>query len=130
LETKIRPILFTSHFDTYIYGFYAHGLNNLYQAYIRKKGFQEVVLAYRNDIEGKCNIQFAKEAFDQVKNAFLANGKCSVIALDVKGYFDHIDHTTLKRMWCKMIGANQLPIDQYKIFRSLTKFSPQYSMAP
>jgi hypothetical protein len=29
----------------------------------------EVVLAYRSDLAGKCNIQFAKETFDEVRNS-------------------------------------------------------------
>ena len=92
LETKIRPISFASHYDTYIYGFYAFALNKIYQQYIKSNGFGNVVLAYRSDLDGKCNIQFAKEAFDQVKHNFANNGECSAIALDIKGYFDHIDH--------------------------------------
>ena len=123
LETKIRPISFASHFDNYIYGFYAHALNNSYQDYIHEKGFQEVVLAYRSDLDGKCNIQFAKEAFEKVKSFYTKNGECSVIALDIKGYFDHIDHEILKKMWCRVINEDNLPIDQYKLFRSLTKYS-------
>lgn len=123
LETKIRPISFASHFDTYIYGFYAYALNKTYQEYIKHNGFQDVVLAYRSDLDGKCNIQFAKEAFDQVKQTFDNYGECSVIALDIKGYFDHIDHAVLKKLWCKIIDEDALPLDQYKVFRSLTKYS-------
>ncbi len=123
LETKVRPISFASHFDTYIYGFYAFALNLKYQEYIIKNGFQEVVLAYRTDLGGKCNVQFAKETFDQIKNKFKEEGECSAIALDIKGYFDNINHSKLKEMWCKVIGEADLPIDQYKVFRSLTKYS-------
>lgn len=123
LETKIRPISFASHFDTYIYGFYSFALNKAYQEYIHENAFQEVVLAYRNDLDGKCNIQFAKETFDQIKLAYTENGECSVIALDIKGYFDNIDHSILKKMWCKIIEEDDLPLDQYKLFRSLTKYS-------
>lgn len=123
LETKTRPISFASHFDTYIYGFYSYALNQIYQQYICENGFDEVVLAYRNDLNGKCNIQFAKEAFDQVKQMITEQGECSVIALDIKGYFDHIDHKILKEMWSKVIGEKELPLDQYKVYRSLTKYS-------
>lgn len=123
LETKIRPISFASHFDTYIYGFYSFALNKVYQEYIHNNRFQEVVLAYRNDLKGNCNIQFAKEAFNQVKLAYSQNRECSVIALDIKGYFDHIDHSILKKMWCKVIDEDDLPLDQYNVFRSLTKYS-------
>lgn len=123
LETKPRPISFASHFDSYVYGFYAYALNKFYQDYIHNNGFQEVVLAYRTDLDGKCNIQFAKEAFDQVRQRINKKNECSVIALDIKGYFDHIDHAILKKMWCKIIDEKELPKDQYKVFRSLTKYS-------
>lgn len=123
LETKIRPISFASHFDTYIYGFYAFALNLEYQDYIHQHKFQEVVLAYRTDLGGKCNIQFAKETFDLIREKFTNEDECSVIALDIKGYFDNINHELLKRMWCKIIGTPKLPQDQYKLFRSLTKYS-------
>src|SRR5690606_9673502 len=103
--------------------FYAYALNKLYQDYINENGFQEAVLAYRNDLDGKCNIQFAKEAFNQVKQAFKNYGECTVIALDIKGYFDHIDHGILKNLWCKIIDEKKLPLDQYKVYRSLTKYS-------
>ncbi len=123
LETKIRPILFASHFDTYIYGFYAYALNKYYQSYIKSISIDEVVLAYRSDLDGKCNIQFSKETFEEVDNMIDLHGECSVITLDIKGYFDHIDHEILKQMWGKVIGKNKLPADQYKVFRSLTKYS-------
>lgn len=123
LESKIRPISFASHFDTYIYSFYAFALNEIYQEYIKKTGFEEVVLAYRNDLGGKCNIQFAKEAFDEVKKRFTSDGSCSVIALDIKGYFDNIQHKKLKEMWLRVIDETELPSDQYHVFRSLTKYS-------
>lgn len=123
LETKIRPIAFASHFDSYIYSFYAHALNHHYQKRIRKEGYDSVVLAYRNDLEGQCNIQFAKEAFDAVRQMINTNGECSVIALDIKGYFDNIDHQTLKKQWLELICEDTLPKDQYKVFKSLTTYS-------
>lgn len=118
LETKIRPISFASHFDTYIYGFYSFAINELYQDYIKRRKFDTSVLAYRNDLEGKCNIQFAKEVFDIIRSV----GQCSAIALDISGYFDSIDHSILKEKWCKIIDHKELPADQYKIYRSLTKY--------
>ena len=119
LETKVRPISYASHFDTYVYGYTAHFLTHEYQKYIKSKNFGESVLAYRSDLNGKCNIQFAKEVFDIVKQ----RRNCSVIALDIKGYFDSIDHRILKSSWCKVLGVTTLPQDQYKIFRSITNYS-------
>ena len=119
LETKIRPISFASHFDGYIYGFYSFGLNEIYQSYIKNQGFDESILAYRTDLNGKCNIQFAKEVFDEIK----LRGECTAIAIDIRGYFDSIDHEILKEMWCKVLGISTLPTDQYRIYRSLTNYS-------
>jgi len=123
LDTKIRPIAFASHFDTYIYGFYAFALNEKYQDYIKSEKFDECILAYRTDLDGKCNIQFAKEVFDIVQNRIKNNKSCSAIAIDITGYFDNIDHSILKEKWCRILGLIELPIDQYKVFRSLTKYS-------
>lgn len=89
---------------------------------IRSKGFGECVLAYRTDLGGRSNIQFAKEAFDQVRK-LSEKGPCTCIALDIKGYFDSIDHKILKEKWCQLLNQSELPIDQYKIYRSLTSYS-------
>ena len=123
LETKIRPISFSSHLDSYIYSFYAFGLTEAYQNFIKSEGFDHCVLAYRSDLNGDCNIQFAKKAFRAAKSMMAADGKCAAIALDITGYFDNIDHDLLKEKWCKIIGKNELPLDQYKVFKSLTTYS-------
>jgi len=119
LNTKIRPISYASHKDSYIYGFYSFALNELYQDYIKRKGFDDCVLAYRTDLNGKCNIQFAKEVIDEIKK----RGECTAIALDIKGYFDHIDHDILKEKWCKVLGLSRLPDDQFKVYETLTRYS-------
>ncbi|MCT1525653.1 antiviral reverse transcriptase Drt2 [Sphingobacterium hotanense] len=123
LETKIRPISYASHFDSYIYSFFAFALNERYQSYIHRKGFESCVLAYRSDMEGECNIQFAKKAFDSIDSMMKKEGECTAIALDIKGYFDNIDHSILKEKWCKVISVQHLPIDQYNLFKSLTQYA-------
>jgi RNA-directed DNA polymerase len=123
LDTKIRPIAFASHFDSYIYAFYSFTLTERYQKYIQDQNFSECVLAYRTDLRGECNIQFAKKVFDSVKNKMNQRGSCSVIALDITGYFDNIDHKILREKWLKVIDLPDLPIDQYKIYRSLTQYT-------
>jgi RNA-directed DNA polymerase len=118
LETKERPISFASHFDTLVYGYYAFALGKNYQNQIHSSGFSDSILAYRTDLGGKCNIQFSKEVFEYIRN----KGECSAIALDIKGYFDSIDHQILKSMWAKVLGKT-LDSDDYAIFKSLTKYS-------
>ncbi|MFT3674261.1 MAG: reverse transcriptase domain-containing protein [Chitinophagaceae bacterium] len=121
LEFKIRPICFASHLDSLIYGFYAYGLNKRYQEYIHDRGIQNCVLAYRSDT-GKSNIQYSKEVFDLIKNYLGSQSSCTVVALDIKGYFDHILHPILKEKWTKVWG-DRLPEDQFRIFKTLTNYS-------
>lgn len=123
LETKIRPISFASHFDSYIYSFYAFALTKKYQEFINYHHFNPCILAYRSDLNGDCNIQFAKRAFDAVKDMVEQYGKCHAIALDITGYFDNIDHVLLKEKWSKIIGLPQLPVDQYRVYKSLSQYS-------
>src|SRR5690606_30095301 len=123
LETKIRPISYASHFDSYIYSFFSFALNERYQSYIHHKGFESSVLAYRSDLEGECNIQFAKKAFDSIDSMIKKEEECTAIALDIKGYFDNIDHSILKEKWSKVMCLKHLPIDQYNLFKSLTKYA-------
>lgn len=117
LESKKRPICFASHLDSLIYGYYSYSLSKRYEDYIHDKNFSESVIAYRSDL-GKSNIQFAKEVFDEIRR----RRTCDAIALDIKGYFDHIDHQLLKEKWSKVIGES-LENDQYTIYRTLTKYS-------
>lgn len=117
LETKIRPICYASHIDSLIIGYYSFALTRIYEEFIKKEGYGEVVLAYRTDL-GKCNIQFAKEVFELVAK----RKETSAIALDIKGYFDHIDHLKLLEKWQKVIDK-RLPEDQFNLYKILTKYS-------
>ena len=120
VDFKPRPICYASHFDALIYSFCSHYLTKIYEDFIHKYEIDEVVLAYRTDLN-KCNIDFSKEIFDYVE----ANGACTAIALDVKGFFDNLDHQILKAKWIKVLdqGLTELPTEQFKVFKSLTTFS-------
>ncbi len=118
LETKIRPICYASHVDSLIFGFYSYVLTRKYEAYILKEGFNQCPIAYRSNLNGNCNIQFSKEVFDYIR----FKGPCAAVALDITGYFDHIDHIILKEKWTKVHG-DKLPDDQFRIFKNLTNYS-------
>ena len=118
LETKVRPISFAAHIDSLIFGFYSFALTKIYEKYLDANGFSDCVLAYRSNLNGKCNIQFSKEIFQEVRK----RKTCTAIALDIKGYFDHIDHIILKDKWSKVIGE-KLPDDQFKLYKAITKYS-------
>lgn len=117
LETKVRPICFASHIDSLIFSYYSFALTRQYEAFIKKEGFDDCVLAYRSNLDGKSNIQFAKEVFEYIRD----RNECTAVALDIKGYFDHIDHQILKASWQKVLGG-RLPEDQYRLFKVLTKY--------
>lgn len=65
------------------------------------------------------SIHFAKEVFDIVKE----KQNCVVLCFDISGFFDNLDHSLLKNMWCKVINQSLLPSDHYKVYKSLTQYA-------
>lgn len=117
-KTKKRKISYSSHLDSHIYSYYAKILSHKYEELLNEKSLGTNVLAFRK-LDKKSNIDFAKNAFDDIKNF----GECSVIALDFSKFFDTLDHEILKEQWCKILGKARLPKDHYKVYKSLTKYS-------
>lgn len=123
IKIKERPICYAAHFDALIYSFYSTYLSEKYEEFVNDNKLNESVLAYRS-LE-LCNIDFAKEVFDYIKT----KRECVAVALDIKGFFDNLNHDKLKENWLKVINNNEvttyakLPKDQYKLFNSLTKFA-------
>lgn len=123
IKIKERPICYAAHFDALIYSFYSSYLSEKFEDFVAENKLNESVLAYRSlDL---CNIDFAKEVFDYIKS----KGECVAVALDIKGFFDNLNHDKLKENWLNVINTNesekygQLPKDQFKLFNSLTKFA-------
>ena len=116
-EPKSRPIKLAAHADSHIYAYYASLLNCKYEDYILQNDIDECVLAYR---KGKGdNIEMALNAVKEIHK----RKDCTVIALDLKGFFDSIDHQVLFKNWCKVIGDDKLPQDHYSVYKSITKYS-------
>ena len=118
-SVKERPICYAAHKDALIYGFCSYSLTKQYETFIHRNGFANAVSAYRTDLKGDCNIQFAKQVFDYIKNA----GECTAIALDIKGFFDNLNHQYLKEKWAQLIGEDYLPEQHYKLYKTLTQFA-------
>src|SRR5690554_765874 len=116
-KEKNRPIAYAAHIDSHIYAFYAYKLNLAYELQVKNLGLDENILAFRS--LGNSNIEFANNAFEDIKSRKV----CTALALDVKGFFDNLDHLQLKNAWAKILDENQLPEDHYNIFKSLTRFS-------
>lgn len=116
-KTKRRPIAYASHLDSHIYSYYAKNLSALYEKFLIEAGISDCVLAFRP--LGKSNIDFAAEAFSYIS----AKKNCSVVALDISGFFDNLSHDLVKDSWAKLLGSTSLPNDHYCLYRSLTKYS-------
>ena len=98
-KVKKRPIKYNKYCD----------INNLNKASI----------AYRTNLKGKTNIEFAKIAFDFIKKS----GECYILVSDFSSFFDFIDHKTLKKNLCEVLSVENLSDDFYKVFKSMTKYS-------
>jgi RNA-directed DNA polymerase len=114
---KERPILYASHLDSHIYAWYSYYLNQKYEEIIQEQEINTSVLAYRT--LGKCNIDFSKEIFDEIER----RASCTGLAFDISSFFDNIDHQKLKQAWCKVLGEIKLPLDHYKVYKSITSYS-------
>lgn len=123
-KPKVRHIYYASHLDSLIYSYYNWNLNKLYEKYINNKPFESSILAYRkipiepNSLKNKCNIDFAKSAFDFIKNN--NDKKLTVIVADITSFFDNLNHKILKKQWCKVLGLKALQSDHYNVFKSIT----------
>ncbi len=112
---KERHIFYSSHTDSYIYQYYASLLSEKYESYLKVNNFCEVPIAYRS-LNGKCNIDFANEAF-----SFLKNQKDAfVFVSDFHSFFDSLNHKILKKNLMKILNMQDgLSADWYAVYKSL-----------
>lgn len=122
-EKKSRPIRYGARRDAYIFAHYRRKLSVNYENRLDEMGISDCPIAYRQipkpgTYGGKCNIDFAKDAFDEVDRL----GDCVAVALDIKGYFENISHSRIKSIWCDLLGVDELPADHYAVFKNITKY--------
>jgi hypothetical protein len=122
-DVKSRPIRYASRGDAYIFAYYRHLLTKHYEATLSKHSLDESVIAYRrirdSEGKGKCNIHFAGEAFEKIRNL----GNCCVVALDISNFFESLDHQILRSIWCDLLNVKKLPEEHYRIFRTVTRYA-------
>lgn len=122
--TKDRPICYASHKDAFIFSWYAHLLNHLYELKLDELGISENVIAYRSKLK-KNNVHFAKDVFDFIRS----KGDCAVLCFDVIKFFDSLDHRLLKNVWRSLLADhgmlinNNLPADHYSVYKASTEYS-------
>lgn len=88
-----------------------------YEEYIEREKIGSSILAFR--ALDKSNIEFASEAFDEIRK----RKSCHVLCLDIEGFFGNLNHIELKRAWSDVLGTELLPDDHYSVFKSLTRHS-------
>lgn len=126
---KPRDLYYATHIDSLIYSYYSHLLTKNYDIILKKENISNSVTAYRkipkepNSKSGKCNIDFANDIFDYIKQKSKTNKNQVVIAFDIKGFFDNLNHKKLKEKWCKVINKSTLPKHHYQVYKNITKFS-------
>ena len=120
---KIRPIMYASHTDAFIYSYFAFLWSEKYEDYLKKNDIENSVIAYRKIPENsgnknKCNIHHAKEIFEYIQN----KGDCVAIIIDISNFFDSLKHRELKKQLCTILNQPKLSKAEYKIFKSLTTY--------
>ena len=121
---KTRLIRFASRRDSAIYSRYRELISKLYDRHLQSVGLDEAVIAYRkipvepNSTRGKCNIHFAREAFEKI----VMLEDCCAVVMDISKYFEHIDHQLLEQCWKDILALPKLPPDHYAVFKSLTQY--------
>ncbi|MFO1510215.1 MAG: reverse transcriptase domain-containing protein [Steroidobacteraceae bacterium] len=121
---KSRPIRYAARKDSAIYSRYRALLSDRYEALLADKGLSDCVLAYRRLAKsgqggGKTNVDFAFDAFQKIQTI----GACCAVALDIKGYFDNMDHDLLRAQWSRVMGMDRLPADHFRVFQSVTRYA-------
>lgn len=123
-KKKVRPIRYACRRDAYIFARYRELLAERYEEHLQKLGIAGAILAYRRipvspiKKSGKCNIHFAKDAFEQI----VALGPCTAIALDISSFFESLDHQRIYKVWCELIGSDWLPPDHWSVFKAITRY--------
>ena len=115
---KPRELYYCSHLDRCVYQRYAFLLNYQYNILAYENNIDDVAIAYRDNL-GKNNIDFAKDAFDAIRNF----PQCFILVGDFTNFFDNLDHQYLKKMMCEVLGVERLPQDYFSIFKNITRFS-------
>lgn len=113
---KPRPIKYASHRDACILSYYSYLLSQALASQYGKHEFGESVIAYR--ALGRSNYHFSAEAL-----AFaVSNAPVMILAFDVTGFFDNLDHGLLKRRLKSVLNVTSLSSDWHKVLRFVTRF--------
>ena len=108
--------MYASHRDACVLSYYAHELNQRLDNFYKTHGIDDNVIAYR--ALGKGNYDFSAETYSYAT----ANAPVFILAIDVRGFYDNLDHSFLKNRLKRILEVTSLLDDWYKVFRFATKF--------
>ncbi len=112
IKQKVRHIMYASHNDACIFGFYAYMLKKIHNKQVEELGLNNSVIAYRkiprDDIESKnkSNIDFANDIYKSIKS----QSKAAILAIDIKDFFGSMNHEKIYIKWAEILGGNKLPL--------------------
>ena len=123
-DPKERPIKYASHKDAQVFSYYRTILNRKYEEKLQELGLSENVIAYRkipvdkDANRGKCNIHFAKEAFDEVSK----RESSVALTFDISNFFESLDHSILEECWREIMDFKEMPPDHKSVFKNITSY--------
>ncbi|QFS83667.1 Reverse transcriptase (RNA-dependent DNA polymerase) [Roseivivax sp. THAF40] len=117
VKDKPRPIRFAGHADAAYLQAYAEHLNPSYERALAEDGTAGAVLAYRKG--GGTNIHHAKSLFDEI----VLRQDCTVVAMDISGFFDCLDHTLLRDEVAGLMGETRLYGHHGTVWKNVTRYS-------
>jgi len=113
---KDRPIKYASHRDACIFSYYAHLINFNLERFYNEHCLSSNIIAYRS--LGQSNYDFSAEVMEFCKS----NYPVTILAFDVTGFFDNLDHILLKSRLKSLLGVSDLPNDWYEVYKSITQY--------
>lgn len=119
LVEKSRSICYAAHIDRCIFQLYSFILNQRYNEECAASRVENVAVAYRTNLGGQSNIDFANRAISSMRHS----RECYVMIGDFTHFFDSLDHEYLKKQWCELLQEDRLPADHYAIYKNITAYS-------
>lgn len=124
LDKKERLLRYASRRDAAIYAKYRTDLSSLYEIELTERDLSPHVVGYRKIASstrrgGKCNIDFAADAFSFIRGCTSS----TVVVADISSFFESLDHSKLKKQWSKLLKSPQLPPDHFALFRHITRYT-------
>lgn len=116
VKVKNRPIKYACHKDACIYSYYSYQLNLLLEKFYEENNISECVAAYRS--LGMSNYDFAAKALNFAET----HKPVSILAFDVSGFFDNLDHNLIKQEIKSITQQKTLSKDWFNVFKSITNF--------